>query len=230
MTTKPLSIIHPLIGLALVFSGPPVTAAPEAREVAVAALSLPEGSDGLLHWRTANRASVAMQLSTRYFSEPVKIDGGSLRFYESPVAEGPDPENGPKPVHSLTVPADAKSVYLVLWTTRGEDQAIRWQGKTFSEADWLADSMKVFNVSAEDIGIEAGGKRMRLLPGKSFDFRATEWREPFPVRILSLEPEHKTLFSSTWRVGEGRRELCFIGRFNNAVSLRSLLDLNTRQP
>jgi hypothetical protein len=200
--------------------------APQGCEVAIAVLNLPDGSDGLLHWREAGSVTTPLQLSTRYFSAPVKLKGDAILFHKEPVPAGMAPRDAPAPLLAVKVPVGMKRGYLVLWTEPGEDDQTRWQGRLLSATDWKTSSMKVMNVSSETIGIAAGGKRIQLAPGKAMDFHAAEWREPFPVKFFRMQPELKTIFSSTWRVTEGRRELCFIGEINGAISLRSLLELN----
>ena len=194
-------------------------------EVSVAALSLPDDSDGLLHWRTADSATTPLQLSTRYFSEPVKVQGQAIGFYKDPVPAGPPPPDAPEPLLSVRIPADKGRVFIVLWSEPDGNNQPRWQGKCITAEEWRPSSMKVINSSAEPVGIAAGDKRIQLPPGRSVDFRAAEWRQSFPVKIFQLEPELKTIFSSSWRVTAGRRELCLIGNVNGAVSLRSLLEL-----
>jgi hypothetical protein len=194
-------------------------------KVAMAALSLPEGSDGLLHWREANVATTPLQLSTRYFSAPVKLEGNTIVFYKDPVPAGMAAPDVPKPLLSVKIPEGVKLGYLVLWADTDEQNQPRWQGKLLSASDWKSSSTKVINVCSETIGIAAGEKRIQLAPGKSMDFHAAEWKESFPVKFFRLQPELKTIFSSTWRVTDGRREICFIGNVNGAISLRSLLEL-----
>jgi hypothetical protein len=195
-------------------------------EVAVAALSLPAGADGLLHWREAEAASLPLQLSTRYFSDPVKLTGKAIRFYGAPVPAGPTQPGAAAPLLTMTFPADMTRGYLVLWTEPDEKQEPRWKGMVVNAAEWKAGSMKVINACNEAIGIEAGEKRIKLLPGKSMDFAASQWREPFPVKVSRLEPAIKTLFSSTWRIAPERREICFVGNVNGSITLRSLLELD----
>jgi hypothetical protein len=204
-------------------------AAQESREVSVAALSLPAGADGLLHWREAEAASVPLQLSTRYFSEPVKLAGNAIRFYGAPVPAGPALPDAPAPLLTMTFPAEMKRGYLVLWSEPDAQQEPRWKGMLVNATEWKAGSMKVINACNEPIGIEAGEKRLKLLPGKSLDFPAAQWREPFPVKVSRLEPALKTLFSSTWRISPERREICFVGNLNGSITLRSLLELDAPQ-
>jgi len=194
-------------------------------EVAMAALSLPDGSDGLMHWREADSATAPLQLSTRYFSEPVKLKGNTIFFYKEPVPAGMAAPDAPEPLLTVKVPEGVKLGYIVIWAEPDEQKQTIWRGKLLSASDWKTSSMKVMNVSSETIGIAAGKMRIQLAPGKSMDFHAAEWRESFPVKFFRMEPELKTIFSSTWRVTDGRRELCFIGNINGAISLRSLLEL-----
>jgi hypothetical protein len=100
----------------------------------------------------------------------------------------------------------------------------------FRADDWQAGSMRVLNASNEALGISAGNKQFRLPRGKSEDFRARDWNEPFAVKIFRLEPAAKLVFSSRWRVASDGRELCFIGSAQGDISIRSLLDLPAPAP
>lgn len=191
----------------------------------MAALSLPPGADGLLHWRDGEAATEPLQLSTRYFSERLKLKGGVIRFHEQPVEKDQADPPPPKPLISLKIPAGAKLVYIVLWSETGEDGKAAWRGSLLNAADWKANSMKVVNACKVPLGITAGSKRLQLLPGKPADFHSRNWKESFPVKIYLMKPEVKPVFSSTWRVSPGRRELCFIASLNGAISIRSLMDL-----
>jgi hypothetical protein len=197
----------------------------QAREVSVAALGLPEGSDGMLHWRAGNTPTTPLQLSTRYFSERLKLPGDTILFYKDPVLAGPVRNPPPEPLVALKIPAGQKLVYIVLSSESDEDQKPRWRGSLLNAGDWKSGSMKVFNASSEPVGIAAGKKQIQLLQGKSVDFHASDWGDSFPVKIFRLKPEMKTIFSSSWRVAADRRELCFIGNVNGSVTLRSLMDL-----
>jgi hypothetical protein len=195
-------------------------------EVAVAALSLPAGSDGLVHWRAAaDSATTPLQLSTRYFSGHLKLQGNVIAFYAAPVAAGQTEPAPPEPLLSLTIPAASKLTYVVLYPEQDANQQVRWRGRLLPASEWQAGSMKVFNASSEPLGISAGRKQLQLAHGKTMDFLATEWKDAFPVKIFRLQPETKLVFSSSWRVAAGRRELCFIANINGRISLKSLLDL-----
>lgn len=200
-----------------------------AAGVSVAALSLPDGSDGLLHWRADASATQPLQLSTRYFSDPVTPAGAAIRFYGEPVVAGPDVADGPSPLVTVAIPAGVRRAYIVLWAEADEAQEIAWRGQVLAANDWKAGSMKVFNVTTETLGIMAGEKPFQLPAGRSMDFTAADWRDAFAVRIVRLGPESRTIFSSTWRVTDGRREVCFIGNINGAITLRSLIEL-TAEP
>lgn len=195
-------------------------------EVAVAALSLHGDSTGLVHWREGDAATVPLQLSTRYFSKRLKLRGGAIRFYKDPVLKAPDQASIAEPLVSMKIPPGTKLAYVVLWSETDNDNQARWQGRLLNAKDWDAGSMKVFNASSEPLGITAGKKRIKLPEGKSVDFHAREWSKAFPVKIFRLQPELKTVFSSSWRVTDKRRELLFIGGTNGSVSFRSLIDLD----
>lgn len=200
----------------------------QACMVKVAVMTLPGGSDGLLHWRAADGPTTPLQLSTRYFSEGFKSKGDVIQFYQNPVLARPAQEPPPQPLVTLKIPAGQSLVYILLSSEQDENQQTLWRANLLNAADWKESSMKVFNACSETIGITAGNKKIQLLQGKSVDFTAGEWKDAFPVKIFRLQPELKTIFSSSWRVAAGRRELCFIGGASGSVSVRSLMDLSAK--
>lgn len=201
----------------------------EGCAVAVAALNLPDNSKGLLHWRAGDGNTSPLQLSTRYFSERVKLAGGVIRFYQDPVVAKSDPPP-PEPLLTLRIPAETKLVFIVLWSETDENGRTRWRSSLFKAEDWAVGSMKLLNAGSETLAISAGKKRIRLPPGKSMDFPARDWGEAFPVKIFRLETATRPVFSSSWRVTAGRRELCLLVNLNGSISLRSLLDLAVPPP
>jgi len=90
--------------------------------------------------------------------------------------------------------------------------------------------MRLINSSDNALGISAGTKQIRLPSGKTTDFQSGDWPEPFPVKIYQSEPQPRLVFSSTWRITSGRRELCLISNIDGAISLRSLIDLGANPP
>lgn len=225
----PMRIFSILFAILAASAAPGAAQQPPAAGVSVAALSLPDGSDGLLHWRADAAATTPLQLSTRYFSDPVAPAGAAMRFYAEPVVAGPDVAGGPSPLVTVPIPEGVRRAYIVLWTEIADDGKLAWRGRLLAANEWRAGSMKVFNVTSENLGLMADDKRFQLPPGRSMDFTAGDWREPFAVRIVQLAPEQRTVFSSTWRVTAGRREVCFIGNINGAITLRSLIEL-TAEP
>lgn len=200
-------------------------------KIAVATINLPNGSDGLLHWRSAADADTKpLQLSARYFSEHLELQGLVVQFFQTPVSAGPDQNPPPEPLVTLKIPEGAKLVYIVMMTDTTENKQTRWRGILFNAADWKESSLKLINSSSESLRIALGQKQIQLNSGKSMDFNATEWRDPFPVKIFQMTPDAKKIFSSTWRVSSGRRELCFLYKINGSIALRSLLDLGEAQP
>jgi hypothetical protein len=195
-------------------------------EVSVAALTLPAGSDGLLHWRAPTAGTSALQLSTRYFSEPVKLEGNIIQFFsEAVTADAPPPL--PDPLLSMKVRADLGLVYIVLWSAPDENGRPKWQGRQFLARDWSKSSVKVLNGCTENLGIIAGKKKIALPRGKSVDFDSRDWEDSFPVKIYRESVRTKPVFSSTWRVGKGRRELSFLFDRGGSISIRSLMVLAT---
>jgi len=188
---------------------------------------LPADSTGLVHVRTGKSATSPLQLSTRYFSERVKLPSNVIQFFKDPMEANKDVRPPPVPLLTLQIPADTKLAYAVLWAENHAQKQAIWQGRVFSANDWDNSSLKVLNASSEQIGISAGKKQILLLAGKSTDLPAREWSDPFPVKMFQLKPETKCVFSSTWRVTAGRRELCFIFNTNHAISLRSILEMSS---
>lgn len=195
-------------------------------EVAIAALTLPNGSSGLLHVRTEPVATTPLQLSTRYFSERVKLPGSTLQFFKEPVVIK-EASAAPEPLLTLQLPPATKLAYAVLWAETDQKKQTVWKGYIITAKDWENSSLKVFNASSEQIGITAGTKNILLLSGKSVDFPARDWGKPFPVKLFHFKPETKCIFSSTWRVTSGSRELCFVCNINHAVSLRSIMEISS---
>ena len=195
-------------------------------EVSVAALSLPAASDGVVHWRDGDDATRPLQLSTRYFSERVKLSGNIIRFFKDPVPQGKSDSPPPAPLITTRIPPETKLAYIVLSSEPGDNGGPdRWKGNVFRGEDWKPSSMKVLNGCSETIGLIADQQQIKLPQGKAMDFLARDWSKAFPVKIYRSKPEIKLVFSSTWRVSAGRRELCFIGSAGRAVTLRSLMDL-----
>ena len=227
---KKTNVIRPtLLALAMACAFP-AQAQKEKTEckVSVAVLSLPASIQGKLHWRaTADSASTPLQLSTRYFSKHLKLPGNTIAFYDVPVAATqPDSPPPPVPLLSLTVPEGSKLTYIVLLATKDTNQKMRWRAKQFDSKDWPDDSMKLLNASTETLGIMAGKKKVSLEDGKNMDFLARDWPNSFPIKIYRHETPANLVFSSTWRVSAGRRELCFLGNDNGNLTLRALMDLD----
>lgn len=197
-------------------------------KVAVAALSLPAGSKGLLHWRVAaDSATTPLQLSTRYFSKHLKLPGNVIAFYDAPVAAAQSGSPPPEPLLRLTIPAGSKLTYIVLWAEQDANQQVHWRAKVFEAGDWPVGSVKLLNASTEALGISADKKQIRLEGGKNMNLLARDWPASFPMKIYRLEPTGKLIFSSTWRIAPGRRELCLVGTVNGSVTLRSLVELGS---
>ena len=227
------SEIHLLLAACLfcLTSTPSSRAAGEAVcEVSVAALNLPDEATGMLHWRAADEATKPLQLSTRYFSERIKVTGKVIHFHDQPVPAGKPQEPPPQPLVAVNLPAETKLAYVILWSETVDGGKTRWRTLLFRGEDWKAGSLKVLNGSADTVGIAAEDKRLQVARGKAIDFHAQDFKESFPVKIYRLQPEAKLLFSSKWRVAADRREVCFISGTGDSVSLRSLLELAATPP
>ncbi len=194
-------------------------------EVAVAALALPDESTGLVHWSAADPSTTPLQLSTRYFSERVKVSGNVIRFYQNPVTPEDSGDVPQEPLAAVRIPANTALAYVILWSAETDDGGSEWKAMLMRGEDWKTGSLKLLNGSAGTLGIVAGEKRMQLRNGRHLDFMASDYGDAFPVKIYRIEPETRLVFSSTWRVAAGRRELCFLSGGGDSVSLRSLMDL-----
>jgi len=198
----------------------------QGSEVSVAALSLHGDATGLVHWRDGNTPTVPLQLSNRYFSERLKLKSRVIQFFQDPVSAESPQDPPPVPFLTIKIPAGQKLGYIVLSSAQDDNQEIRWRGNMLNAADWKPSSLKLFNAYSEPVGVTAGKKKIPLPRGASFDFSAREWNGAFPVKIFQLKPELKTIFSSTWRVRDGSRELLFIGGSGGKLSLRSIMELS----
>lgn len=193
-----------------------------ANVAAIAALSLPPESDGLVHLRVGAGASTPLQLSLRYFSEPIKVPGGVLQSFKDPVAAKP-PSPPPSPLLTLRLPEAVKLAYVVIWCAPDAQGKPVWQSRVFDAAVWPGDSLKLLNATGAALGVETAGKRLKLLAGTSVNYTAADHPKSFPVGIYQLEPRPNNIFSSTWRVSAGQRELCVLFSQNDAISVRSLM-------
>ncbi|MFK7910968.1 MAG: hypothetical protein AB8F34_10275 [Akkermansiaceae bacterium] len=199
-------------------------------KVAIAALSLPDNFTGEVHWRaSAKDGTSPLQLSKRYFSEHLKVPRSVIQFYrEAVVADQEEPL--PEPLLTVKIAAGIDLAYVVLRTESGKDGSEEMKATIIPANLWKPGCLKVFNASPDTVGMIAGKKKIQLPRGKSLDFHANQWQAPFPVKIYQLQPKSRLLFSSTWRVAAGRRELCFIGMAGKAVKLRSLIEFKKPPP
>ncbi len=199
-------------------------------KVSIAALNLPESFNGTIHWRSGAKAPTQpLQLSTRYFSAPVAVPAGQLQFYDKAFV----PETGvepPLPLISLDMASGLKTAYVVLITQNEPESGVKWMGKVFDFSNKENSGLKVVNAHAKAIGLKAGDKAIRLEKGESTVFGSSDWQESFPIKIFREDMGGDVQFSSTWRVAEGRNELCFITEINGRIVPRSLIHLPPPPP
>src|SRR6218665_973168 len=79
-------------------------------QITVGALSLPAGSDGLVHLRVSETESKPIQLSTRYFVDPVSIGVPVFELHTTPLGK-PPPVN--PPLLRLPIPPGTTSCLIV---------------------------------------------------------------------------------------------------------------------
>ena len=193
-------------------------------EVTVAALNLPDNSDGLLHLRTAEiKETTPLQLSTRYFSPRIKTSESVVQFFANPLKA--DDLKPPLPLITVNLPEDAKLAYLIIFTTLDDKKQPVWKSILLLDTDWPQSCMKLLNASANTLGIQAGDQKIQLLTGKFTNFTSSQWTDTFSVVIYKLTPEIKTVFSSKWRITAGRRELSVLFNSGENIAISSLIDL-----
>lgn len=219
-----------LLAIFAVISLPLAQAQTQTVTFTFGALSLPSGSDGSLHLKTGEATSTPVQMSTRYFCEPVTAAVTAIELYAQPL--GKDPKGTPPAGPLLRLPLDASSAgsfHVVIWndTSQGKEKLV---GKTFAAEKWPAGRMLLLNASAVPIAIEAGAVRQVLNAGVSFAFPASGPGQSLPVKMYLQEGpppgKAKLVFSSAWRIEGDRRELCVIypNPASRSVSVRSLME------
>jgi hypothetical protein len=200
-----------------------------ASQVAIGALSLPADADGMFHMRTGSGSSKPLQLSLRYFSAPQEVPGGVLQIFKEPVpAVLPTPP--PSPLLTVRIPETSRHAYLVIWSAPDAQGKPVWQSMLLDGADWPDSSMKLLNATGDGLEIDLAGKRVKLPAGKSTNLRAADHPESFPVGIHRLASPPEPIFSSTWRISAGQRELCVLFPRDRSISLRSLMAVDAPPP
>lgn len=213
--------------LGLIFC--PVVAKSQKINISIAALSLPGSSSGELHWNCGDEyVTEPVQLSKRYFSKPIELKSNIVRFFEEPIVKRLPNAPLPQPLLTITLPPDTKEAFVVILAGGNSEGDESWRYLTLDGNDWDAGTLRVVNASKVELGMLYPGEKLKLQPGKHVDFKQDDWNEAFPIKIVQLEPVAKLVFSSTWRVSKGRREICFLSRKNGSgsISLHSLLVLN----
>ena len=198
----------------------------------MAVLSLPAGADGLLHLRTGAETSQPLQLSLRYFSDRIQLPGHVFQLFKDPVlGKSPTDNPPPPPLLTLIIPEDAKLAYVVLWAEKTSNQQLVWRATTFNANDWPRNCLKLLNACPNPLAITAGDRRQTLLPkAKSMNFPAKDWDASFPVKIHQLQPKPKLVFSSTWRVSTGQRELSVLFNSGQGIALRAVMERDPAPP
>jgi hypothetical protein len=214
MTTKLSTFVSIFLSAVLAAEDKP------GAQAAIGALTLPADADGLVHLRTGEGATVPLQLSLRNFSTPLKLPTGRFQLFGSPVANKTTP---PAPLLTVALPEGVNTAFVMVWATNDLQGKSVWQSKVIDAATWPADTLKLINASVAPLGIAAADKRLRLTTVGAIDFPADKWKDPFPVEIFRLAPVTKSVFSSTWRVSAGQRELCVILGEGDGILIRSLI-------
>jgi len=194
-------------------------------EVSFAAFTLPEQSTGLLHWRSSAGNTKPIQLSTRYFSEPQKMESNMIEFYQNALLVSESIEK-PEPLLRITIPQGVQHAYVVIYYDSKDG---KWETNTLDAKDWRTSTMRVYNAFGQTLVIEANKKPLQVKHGQYYDFKADDSTEKgFAVKIFQTVPDNEAIFSSKWRVTANRRELLFIGNSDGSIKLRSLMELDSR--
>jgi hypothetical protein len=221
----------PFIPLLLcMFSAANLLAQDSGPQVSIAAMSIAGDSTGMVHWRSLNVSTQELQLSTRYFSDRLQLESRTLEIYEEAFDPTQVEGDAQAPMVSVTIPANMQMAFVILWYSENRELGSRWRANVFSGDDWVHGTLKILNVRSEPIHMLAGEKPIRIAAGGSANLSVRDFSRPFPVQIFRPSGERKRIFSSTWRVSSGRRELCFIAGEGDSVSFRSLIDLSSRAP
>lgn len=193
--------------------------------LSLAVLNLPPDEDGLLHWRDGDKPTKPIQLSVRYFSEFITLESGILSLYTDPVLEEPEGSPVIAPLYTIRIPPDFGTGFLVL-TPQQKGEDFSWRGLLIPNRDFTLGSLKLYNTTGRELGIQLPNHNFKLLEGKSVDLDSKRFPESFPVKIYQLGEDRKKIFSSVWRISPQRREVCFVFMRNRSLKLRSLLLLS----
>jgi hypothetical protein len=196
-------------------------------QVSIAALSLPATSSGELHWKAGDEMQTQpLQLSKRYFSDPVEPTSPIIHFYEKPITERLPDVPLPEPLLTVTLSSDLREAFVVLLGKNGDEKKPVWRSVVLDGKGWPDGTLRVVNVDTQPVKLVYPRKELILKPKEHVEFAHTDWYEPFPIKIFQMRPMEKIVFSSKWRVTHGRREICFLSKERGSISLRSLLVLN----
>lgn len=205
----------------------PAVAKSQKINMSIAALSLPGSSSGVLHWNCGDDyVTQPVQLSRRYFSEPIELKSNIVRFFEEPIVKLLPNAPIPKPLLTVTLSPETKEAFVILLAGENSEGDELWRHVSVDGNDWRSGTLRVVNASKAEVGMLYPGKKLKLLPGRHVDFKEDDWNEAFPIKIVQFEPVAKLVFSSTWLVSKGRREICFLSNERGSIALRSLLVLN----
>jgi hypothetical protein len=153
-------------------------------------------------------------------------------LFQDPLLGKSTPDKTPPPaLLTLNIPEDAKLAYVVLWAEKASNQQLVWRATTFNANDWPRNCLKLLNACPNSLGIAAGDNHQTLLPKtKSMNFPAKDWEASFPVKVYQMEPKPKLVFSSTWRVSTGQRELCVLFKSGDGIALRAVMERDLKPP
>ena len=210
-----------------------VTHAQEKTQISVAVLNLPPNEDGQLHWRDGDKSTAPIQLSIRYFSDFLTIESGLLRIYAEPVEADIKDAASIKPLYTLKIPPGINKGFLVLLPRPApQGDGFRWGGQLIPSNELKNGSIRIYNSSAQTLGLQLPGQNIKLLSGKFVNLDSKSFADSFPVKIYELGEKPKKVFSSVWRISPDRREISIIYMQNKSVKMKSLLflDPNRNKP
>ena len=255
-----MKFIQPLI--LLIFTA--TLSGQEAKQAPVhltfALFALAQNHDGLVGFHVEGKPIPNLQLSTRYFSKPVKISPDSnntIYLTSATVAANatitdkttsqPNQEDSialhPRPLAKLSLPNKNSTHYHIILipnpdAPKGKPSSSKLPYKAIAIPSQKIPrgGMIVFNVTPQIIAIRLKeNKTIKLNPGKFHLFKGTNPPSSQAIAIFQPSKDERSnqwekIFSSHWRVHPHRREFCIISPNNHNKGLKLRTILDNAQP
>lgn len=205
--------------------------APQAVYVSLGGGFLNSGNDGKIKIRTGAESFEDVQLSSRYFSDSVKISGDRSIHIYSP---GDDPSEQ-SPTTKIKLPSSGKNFLVFLWQKRGSNNKRPvYQARVISKNNWPQGSMLLINATSSKLGLVFGKDKQIIQKNKTTILKGQKPALSKPAKIMVAQKDNpqksKLVFSSTWRISPHRRELCVIYQTGAKIKFRSLFERVSPSP